>query len=110
MDTRDAELLKLNEPTAALDPRAEAAPFARFAELSRGRATPPITHRLRSVRLADRILVLKEGRLVDEGGHQGQPLLGGPCHDPADELLAPERPKLGPPRRTGRVRHVVLVG
>jgi ATP-binding cassette subfamily B protein len=66
---RDADLLILDEPTAALDPRAEAALFARFAELARGRTTILITHRLASVRLADRILVLKEGRLVEDGTH-----------------------------------------
>jgi ATP-binding cassette subfamily B protein len=74
---RDADLLILDEPTAALDPRAEAALFARFAELSRGRTTLLITHRLASVRLADRILVLDAGRLVEEGAHDDLLRRGG---------------------------------
>jgi ABC-type multidrug transport system fused ATPase/permease subunit len=66
---RDAELLILDEPTAALDPRAEQALFGRFAELSAGRTTLLVTHRLGSVRMADRVLVLKGGRLVENGAH-----------------------------------------
>jgi ATP-binding cassette subfamily B protein len=66
---RDAEILILDEPTAALDPRAEHALFARFAVLSQGKTTILVTHRLASVRMADRILVLKAGCLVEEGTH-----------------------------------------
>jgi ATP-binding cassette subfamily B protein len=66
---RDADLLILDEPTAALDPRAEQALFGRFAELSAGRTTLLVTHRLGSVRMADRVLVLKGGRLVENGSH-----------------------------------------
>lgn len=65
----DAEILILDEPTAALDPRAEAQLFQRFAELTEGRTTILVTHRLASVHMADRILVLKEGRLIEEGSH-----------------------------------------
>ncbi|HEY1013876.1 MAG TPA: ABC transporter ATP-binding protein, partial [Herpetosiphonaceae bacterium] len=66
---RDAQLLILDEPTAALDPRAEFELFERFRELARGKTTLLITHRLASVRLADRILVLKAGRLAEQGSH-----------------------------------------
>ncbi len=66
---RDAQLLILDEPTAALDPRAEVELFQRFRQLAQGRTTLLITHRLASVRMADRILVLKAGRLVEHGTH-----------------------------------------
>ncbi len=66
---RDAPLLILDEPTAALDPRSEHELFERFARLSRGRSVILITHRLASVQMADRAVVLRGGRLVEEGGH-----------------------------------------
>jgi len=66
---RQAEVLVLDEPTAALDARAEHRIFSDFARLARGRTALLITHRLASVREADRILVLKAGRLVEDGGH-----------------------------------------
>jgi len=66
---RDAEVLILDEPTAALDPRAEYELYARFSELSQGKTTLLITHRLASVQMADRILVLKQGRLIEQGRH-----------------------------------------
>lgn len=66
----DAQLLILDEPTAALDPRSEYEVFSRFVELARGKTTLLITHRLASVRMADRILVLKQGRLIEEGTHE----------------------------------------
>lgn len=65
----DAEILILDEPTAALDPRAEAELFRRFADLVTGKTTLLVTHRLAPVRLADRILVLKNGRLIEDGTH-----------------------------------------
>ncbi|RIH91700.1 ABC transporter ATP-binding protein [Meiothermus granaticius] len=67
---RQAELLILDEPTASLDPKEEAHLYRRFAELARGKTVLLITHRLASVQMADRILVLREGRLVEEGSHQ----------------------------------------
>ncbi|GGK27553.1 ABC transporter ATP-binding protein [Deinococcus malanensis] len=66
---RDARVLILDEPTAALDPRSEAEVFGAFAALSRGRTTLLITHRLGSVLMADRILVMKQGRLIEDGTH-----------------------------------------
>jgi ATP-binding cassette subfamily B protein len=66
---REAEILILDEPTAALDARAEHDVFARFRELSAGRTTVLISHRFSTVRMADRILVLEGGRLLEEGSH-----------------------------------------
>lgn len=66
---RDADILLLDEPTAALDPRAEYELFVRFRELTRGKTTLLITHRLASIQMADRILVLKQGKLVEQGTH-----------------------------------------
>lgn len=82
---REAEVLVLDEPTAALDARAEHRIFSDFARLARGRTALLVSHRLASVREADRILVLKTGRLVEDGTH--------------DELLA----------KGGRVRRAVAV-
>ncbi|AFZ26604.1 ABC-type multidrug transport system, ATPase and permease component [Cylindrospermum stagnale PCC 7417] len=65
-----AQLLILDEPTAALDPRSEYEVYHRFVELAKGKTTLLITHRLASVRMADRILVLKAGRLIEQGTHQ----------------------------------------
>jgi ATP-binding cassette subfamily B protein len=66
---RDADLLVLDEPTAALDPLAELALFERFAELVAGRTAVMISHRLGIARLADRVLVLQDGRVVETGSH-----------------------------------------
>ncbi|HEU0164289.1 MAG TPA: ABC transporter ATP-binding protein, partial [Thermomicrobiales bacterium] len=66
---RDAPILVLDEPTAALDVRAEYEVYQRFADLTRGRATLLISHRFSTVRMADRILVLDENRLVEDGSH-----------------------------------------
>ncbi|AFY45382.1 ABC transporter ATP-binding protein [Nostoc sp. PCC 7107] len=67
---QSAQLLLLDEPTAALDPRSEYHLYRRFIELAEGKTTILITHRLASVRMADRILVLKSGHLVEDGTHQ----------------------------------------
>lgn len=67
---RDAQLLILDEPTAALDARAEYEVFARFSRLVTGRMAVIISHRFSTVRMADRIVVLKDGRLVEDGNHE----------------------------------------
>ncbi|ASN79826.1 ABC transporter ATP-binding protein [Deinococcus ficus] len=74
---RDARLLILDEPTAALDPRSEAEVFQAFAALAQGRTTLLITHRLGSVLMADRILVMKRGRLIEDGTHASLLAAGG---------------------------------
>ncbi len=66
---RDAQVLILDEPTAALDARSEYEVFARFGELSRGRTAVIISHRFSSVRMADRILVLADGKVEAQGTH-----------------------------------------
>jgi ATP-binding cassette subfamily B protein/ATP-binding cassette subfamily C protein len=66
---RDAALLICDEPTAALDARAEHAVYARLRELAAGRTVILITHRLASARQADRIYVLDRGRLIESGNH-----------------------------------------
>jgi ATP-binding cassette subfamily B protein len=67
---RDAQLLILDEPTATLDARAEYEAFQRFSELTRGRTAVLISHRFSTVRMADRILVLADGEIREEGTHQ----------------------------------------
>jgi ATP-binding cassette, subfamily B, bacterial len=67
---RDAELLILDEPTAAIDAEAEVAMFERFRELSRERTAIIISHRFSTVRMADRIAVLEGGRVTELGSHE----------------------------------------
>jgi ATP-binding cassette subfamily B protein len=74
---RDAQLLILDEPTAALDARSEFQVFERFAELTQGKMALLISHRFSTVRMADRIVVLEGGRLVEEGSHAQLMSLGG---------------------------------
>jgi ATP-binding cassette subfamily B protein len=74
---RDAQLLILDEPTAALDARAEYQVFLRFSELTKGRMAVLISHRFSTVRMADRILVLRGGELVEQGSHEELLALGG---------------------------------
>jgi ATP-binding cassette subfamily B protein len=74
---RDAQVLILDEPTAALDARAEYEVFQRFADLTQGRMAVLISHRFSTVRMADRILVLKSGELVDDGTHEELVARGG---------------------------------
>ena len=64
---RDAQILVLDEPTAALDARSEYEVFQRFAELTAGRTALLISHRFSTVRRADRIVVLADGRIAEQG-------------------------------------------
>jgi ATP-binding cassette subfamily B protein len=74
---RDAQLLVLDEPTAALDARAEYEVFLRFSELTAGKMAVLISHRFSTVRMADRILVLTGGELVEDGTHEELVARGG---------------------------------
>ncbi|MEO8564157.1 MAG: ABC transporter ATP-binding protein, partial [bacterium] len=67
---REAQLLILDEPTAALDARAEYEVFVRFNQLMAGRMAVVISHRFSTVRMADRIVVLGDGRVLEEGTHE----------------------------------------
>jgi ATP-binding cassette subfamily B protein len=74
---RDAQLLILDEPTAALDARAEYEVFQRFNELTQGKTAVLISHRFSTVRMADRILVIENGQFVEIGSHQELLARGG---------------------------------
>jgi ATP-binding cassette, subfamily B, bacterial len=67
---RDAQLLILDEPTASLDARSEHEVFQRFAELTTNKMSLLISHRFSTVKMADRILVLEDGKISEEGSHQ----------------------------------------
>jgi ATP-binding cassette subfamily B protein len=67
---RDAQVLILDEPTAALDARAEYEVFLRFSELVAGRTAVLISHRFSTVRMADRIIVLRHGKVEEQGSHE----------------------------------------
>ena len=74
---RDAQVLILDEPTAALDARSEFEVFQRFAELTTGKSALFISHRFSTVRMADRIVVLENGHIVEDGNHETLSRLGG---------------------------------
>ena len=74
---RDAQILILDEPTAALDARSEHEVFQRFAELTEGRMALLISHRFSTVKMADRILVLENGRIAEQGSHGSLLAAGG---------------------------------
>jgi ATP-binding cassette, subfamily B, bacterial len=74
---REAQVLILDEPTAALDARSEFEVFQRFAELTTGKMALFISHRFSTVRMADRIVVLEKGRIAEEGDHEELRQLGG---------------------------------
>ena len=74
---RDASVLVLDEPTAALDARAEVEVYRRFRDMSEGKTVLLISHRLGSARLADRIVYLDDGRITEQGTHADLMELGG---------------------------------
>src|SRR5262249_20785578 len=74
---RDAQLLILDEPTASLDARSEYAVFQRFAELTTSKMALLISHRFSTVRMSDRILVLDNGKIAEQGSHKQLVALGG---------------------------------
>ena len=74
---RDAQVLILDEPTAALDARAEYEVFLRFSELVAGRMAILISHRFSTVRMADRIIVLRHGKVEEQGSHEALLANGG---------------------------------
>ena len=74
---REAQLLILDEPTAALDARAEYDVFVRFNELMAGRMAIVISHRFSTVRMADRIIVLEQGEIAEQGTHDDLVARGG---------------------------------
>ena len=67
---KDAEVLILDEPTSALDARAETEAFNRFIQLTEGKTAVIISHRFSTVRIADRIMVLKDGSVLEIGTHE----------------------------------------
>lgn len=67
---RNAQLMVLDEPTAALDARSEYEVFQRFAELTKGKSAMLISHRFSTVRMADRIIVLEKGEILEIGSHE----------------------------------------
>jgi ATP-binding cassette subfamily B protein len=73
----EADILVLDEPTAALDAEAEHAVFERFRSLAEGRTTILISHRFPTVRMADRIVVLEGGKVIEQGSHEALVAQGG---------------------------------
>jgi len=74
---RDAQVLILDEPTAALDARSEFEVFRRFSELTAGKTALFVSHRFSTVRMADRVVVLANGKIAEEGSHEQLARMGG---------------------------------
>ena len=74
---KNGPIIILDEPTAALDPIAEHQLYLRYSQLTQGRTSFYISHRLASTRFCDRILLLGQGRILEEGTHQSLLELGG---------------------------------
>ncbi len=74
---RDSSMIVLDEPTAAIDPIEEARIYSRFAELSKDKMSFIVTHRLASVKIADRIIMMKSGKAVEIGSHDELMALNG---------------------------------
>ncbi len=73
----DADILVLDEPTASMDARAEAQVFAQFRDLAKDRMVILISHRFSTVRMADQILVIQDGRVLEQGSHEALMHLNG---------------------------------
>ncbi|MDE7211525.1 MAG: ATP-binding cassette domain-containing protein, partial [Lachnospiraceae bacterium] len=74
---KDAPVLVLDEPTAALDPIAESKIYEEYKNMTAGKSSLFISHRLASTRFCDRILYLKDGRIAEEGSHDALVAAGG---------------------------------
>ena len=74
---RDAPVVILDEPTAALDPKAEAEVYARFREMVQGRTSVYISHRMASCRFCDHIIVFEDGKIAEQGSHEALFAAGG---------------------------------
>ena len=93
---RDAQVLILDEPTAALDARAEYEVFLRFSELVAGRMAILISHRFSTVRMADRIIVLRHGKVEEQGSHE-ELLANGGLYEELFAMQAKGGTSLAPP-------------
>jgi ATP-binding cassette subfamily B protein len=74
---KEADILVLDEPTAALDPEAESLAFQKFHELTKGKTSLIISHRFPVARLAEKIVVLEQGEIAEQGSHEELMRLGG---------------------------------